>query len=117
MPSTNVRDEEDRTATGVIVHAIGFVFGVFGTALVFFLSRRRFSTSNARNALNWQLFVLFALFLLTFCFTVSPWDLVSIVPGFAIFGLLFLDVLCCGWATVQALRGNAWSYPFARKFV
>lgn len=45
-----------RTILGVLVHLIGLIFGFIGAGVVYLLANDEFTKSNARNAVNWQVF-------------------------------------------------------------
>lgn len=102
---------------GTAVHLLGLFFGVVGTGAVYLLTSSEFSTSNARNALNWQLFFLVATVVLLVSFFAVGSDLVGVLLGLLLLALLFADLAFCLWATVKAAGGEAWRYPLAPEFV
>ncbi|WP_080504931.1 DUF4870 domain-containing protein [Halococcus saccharolyticus] len=113
----NHQNRRERTIVGVIVHLLGLVFGVFAAIPMYILSTADFSKANARCALNWQLFFLGVLFMLLVVFFVVGSDLVSVIAGFMIFGLVVADLLFSLYATYKATTGDVWSYPFAPEII
>lgn len=124
MASSSVPDRtnsvsEQRTVLGILVHLLGLVFGIFGAGPVYLLSSNESTKTNARNALNWQLFFLIAFFLL-FALGFGLQTISEIIALFIILlilVLLFLDFVFCLWAAVKATGGNAWEYPLAPELI
>ncbi len=104
-----------RTILGVLVHLIGLIFGFIGAGVVYLLANDEFTKSNARNAVNWQVFWFGAIIVML----VVAFGLGSVVGEFVIlaalffFGLVFADFAFCVWATVKAVSSEAWEYPLA----
>src|SRR6056297_2971170 len=48
----------ERSLLGIFVHLVGFTTGIIGPGVIYFLSKDNFTRENARNALNWQLFLI-----------------------------------------------------------
>lgn len=104
-----------RTILGVLVHLIGLVFGILGVGLVYLVADADFTESNARNALNWWVFVFGA----GIAIVVMAFVLGAVVDMFVILAALlavvlgFLGLGFSIWATVKAAGGEAWKYPLA----
>lgn len=107
----------DRSIGGIVVHILGLVFGVFGSAAVYLLARTEFSKSNARNSLNWQVCFLLALAILLAAVFLVGSDLVTVVAGFGILALYAVDALFCLYAGYKATTGTTWRYPAAPSFL
>jgi hypothetical protein len=117
MASTQTSSDERRTVTGVIVHGLALVFGIFAAGPAYALSSSEFSKSNAKNALNWQLFFLLGvvvLFVVALLIDIGPIGFIALA---LIFVLVALDVGFCLYASYKALGGTAWDYPLAPSFV
>lgn len=106
-----------RTLTGIAVHIVGLFFGIIGVGIAYLLSSSDFSKSNARNALNWQLFVLVGGGILLAAFFLVSSDLIGLIVGFLLLGVVVLNFAFCFWATVKAAGGDAWQYPIAPEIV
>ncbi|MFC4449563.1 DUF4870 domain-containing protein [Halorussus aquaticus] len=112
--SSEDRSAAKRTIFGTIVHLLGLVFGILGVGVVYLLSDAAFTKTNARNALNWQIFVLVVGALLgVMAFglkMVSDWFVILAALGTLL--LVVLNTVFCLVAAVKALRGQEWRYPF-----
>lgn len=129
----------ERSLSGIVVHLIAFFTGILGAGLIYFVSDHPYTKANARNALNWHLSVLvltvvaFVTFLLgadelTVGGETTEWSLLP-APLDTIFGLLgtaLLVITMLAWlltfvfalvATVKAIFGTPWKYPFAREII
>ena len=108
---------DGRTTLGMSVHLLGFVLGLFGPLIVYLVASNNFTKANARNALNWQLFVLAASLILIVVFFVVTHDVVGLITGGLLLCLLFMNFVFPLWATIKALRSEAWQYPLAPNFL
>jgi uncharacterized Tic20 family protein len=124
---------DERSLSGILIHLIAIPTGVVGAGLLYLLATDEFTKRNARNALDWHLTVLL-ITAITFgsVFTyagltgqgltdvsVLP-SSVSTVAGIVTSALLMLWFAVTAWtfavgliATVKAIFGTAWRYPFS----
>ncbi|MBZ6494200.1 DUF4870 domain-containing protein [Natrinema longum] len=124
----------ERTLLGIFVHFIAMLpfVGLIATVVIYVVSNHEFTRANARNALDWHLFVsgsFLATFVLLFGLDalfeyVRPPEIVEtavFLPVFALafFAILlgFLSVFLWIVAMAKAIFGEAWRYPFAPKLV
>lgn len=108
----------DRTTLGKLVHLLGFLTGFVAPAIVYSVTEDRFTRANARNALNWQLFVLGVVFALAL--SVFALDLVSswlLAATLVVIAPLTVNLVLCLWATRKAFRGDTWTYPIAPELI
>jgi len=117
MSDSKSQSGQRRTILGVVVHPLAILLGVFAAGPAYLLSNAEFSKANARNALNWQLFFLGALFVLLVALFGVGADLVSVIAGFLILGLFAVDTVFSLYATYRATVGDAWAYPLAPDIV
>lgn len=122
----------ERSLLGIFVHLIGFATGLVGPGLVYLVSENEFTRANARNALNWQLF-LAPVFVGIIVFLVGGMGVSSLgtipealelalfVPLSLLLAVAFvLSLLTFVFpvvATAKAILGEAWEYPLAPEFV
>jgi hypothetical protein len=117
MGSAQAKSGERRTIMGVIVHGLALLFGIFAAGPAYILTNSAFSKSNAKNALNWQLFFLFSVVVLFAVALLIDIEIVGFVALSLIFVISALDLVFCLYAGYMALRGTAWDYPLAPSFV
>jgi uncharacterized Tic20 family protein len=117
MSTKQNHGDNERSVGGIVVHLLGLVFGVFGSAAVYLLASTEFSKSNARNSLNWQVLFLLALAVLLAAVFLVGSDIVTVVAGFGILALYAVDALFCLYAGYKATRGATWQYPFSPSFL
>ena len=138
QPSTGVGDEPgprlltERPLAGIFVHSLAMVpfgIGLVIAAVVYHVSDHPFTGENARNALNWHLTVLAftVAFLAVFTVVATMPEIPYLTAGLffvvlvPLFVVLFVVNLCylLFWivATVKAIFGTAWRYPFAHEFI
>lgn len=115
--SSDTRNSQ-RTISGVLVHILGLFLGLFGAVPVYLLSNAAFTEANAKNALNWQVFVLATSIVFgAMAFGLKPVsDVFVILAAFGILLLGILDIVFCFWATVEAIGGTEWTYPITPEF-
>lgn len=134
--ASNRASVRERSITGVVVHLLALIpFGLLVVALAYAIGSKEFTTANARNVLNWHLtllaiyivgvpsFVLGADELEAGGETVelgllpAPLDTVALAIGvvLVVVGAIgtLLTLLFALIATVKAIFGTAWEYPFA----
>lgn len=129
----------ERSLGGIGVHLLALGTGIVGAGLVYAVSNHPYTRENARNAFNWHLSVLviltvgFVTFFLgadettvggeavDLTLVPSPIDTVFAVVGFVLFFVamvaIFLTLIFAVVATVKAIFGTPWKYPFAWEFV
>lgn len=130
---------ERRSIGGILVHPLALLTGGLAAIPLYLLARRTYTKENARNAINWYLSVLvLAVVAVAMSFLgaeelehggetiewgILPEPLGTIV-GLVGIGLVILLVfaLIATWifgivATVKAIFGTAWTYPFSRPFL
>lgn len=129
----------ERSIGGIFVHILSLFTGIIGAGLVYLISNNEFTRTNARNALNWHVTVLvLSIITVPVFFLGSDQRTIggqvmegSLLPApldtvFAIVGFILLVLMMIAWlltvvfalvATVKAIFGTVWTYPFARKFV
>jgi hypothetical protein len=117
MESAQANSGKRRTIAGVIVHGFALLFGIFGAGPAYLLSNSDFSKSNAKNALNWQLFYILSVVVLFAVAFLIEVNIVGFVALLLIFVITALDLGFCLYATYKALHGTAWDYPLAPSFV
>lgn len=119
--STPLRTDssKEKSVTGILVHLIGLFSGFVGAGIVYLLSNDDFSKSNAKNALNWQifLFTLISVFVVLAFGLESVLSLGTILSIVAILLLLLLDVVFCLWAAIKAAGGTEWAYPITPEII
>ncbi|NEU57312.1 DUF4870 domain-containing protein [Halorussus sp. MSC15.2] len=117
--SSENRGGAKRTIFGTIVHLLGLFFGILGVGVVYLLSDAAFTKANARNALNWQIFVLLVGAVLgVIAFGLKPVsDLFVILAALGTLLLVLLNTVFCLVAAVKALRGQEWRYPFTPNII
>ncbi|MCU4742772.1 DUF4870 domain-containing protein [Halobacteria archaeon AArc-m2/3/4] len=130
---------DERSVTGIVVHPLAFLTGGLLAIPIYLVSSHEYTRANARNALNWYLSVVL---LTVVSFTVFflgademtvggepvEWSLLPepfhTIVGFV--GILLLLPTILAWmatllfavvATIKAIFGTAWEYPFARRLV
>jgi len=92
------------TTLAVVTHLLGLFTWVVGPLVVLLVADDEFVDENARNAVNWQLFL-------------GLYSLVGIVLSVVLVGVFvlmivgLLDVVFCVVAAVKAADDEAWSYP------
>lgn len=124
----------ERTLLGIFVHFIAILplVGLIATVVIYAVSNREFTRANARNALDWHLFVsgsFLATFVLVFGldalfeYVALPGIVETAVflPVFALafvaIFLGFLSVFVWIVAMAKAIFGEAWRYPFVPELV
>ncbi|MWV41063.1 DUF4870 domain-containing protein [Natrialba sp. INN-245] len=122
----------ERPLLGVFVHVIGLLTGIVGPGILYLVSDREFTRTNARNVFNWQLLV-FTAFLVVMA-SVFGWILVvewTPIPDVlalgwfllifvAMLGLVIVTLLNLIFplvATAKAIFGDAWTYPLTPDFL
>ncbi|QGA83692.1 DUF4870 domain-containing protein [Halomicrobium sp. LC1Hm] len=130
---------DERPVGGILVHPFALLTAGIGAGLVYLVANHEFTRTNARNVLNWHLSVLALTAIAVLTFTlgadeltigsrVVDWSLLGppLDTIVAIVGTLLLLLTGCVWsltwvftliATVKAILGDPWNYPFAREFV
>lgn len=128
-----------RSLGGIGVHFLALLTGILGAGVVYAVSNHPYTRENARNAFNWHLSVLvvFTVGFVTFFLGADETTVggeavdLTLVPApidtaFALVGfvLLFvamvaalLTLIFAVVATVKAIFGTPWRYPFAWEFV
>ena len=95
---------ENDTTMAAITHILGLVTWIFGPILMLVISDDPFVEENAKNALNWQIFVgiyFFVSGLLTVVFI-----------GFLLLPVVALiDLVFCVLAAMKANDNESWTYP------
>lgn len=115
MPPETAVEGTDNRIPGTILHPLCGLFGLPAAAVAYFLSRTEYTATNARNALNWHLFVIICVALAAGI----AFGLGSFVEPFVILGAFLgvgvgiLHLVFTVVATVKAARGTAWVYPLA----
>lgn len=117
MQSAKANPSAGRTITGVIVHILALIFGIFGAGAVYAISGNQFSKSNAKEALNWQLFFLISVIGLFAIAAIVSVNIVGLVALSLIFVLVVLDLGFCLFAMYRAMSGVTWNYPITPSFV
>lgn len=131
---------EERRLLGIAVHLLGLLTGIVGTGFVYLVTDHEFTRENARNALNWHLWVLF-LAIVTFVTTFVGADEIEVagtktigglpLPGpldavlgllsvVLVFVLIVVSMLTFAFAlvaTAKAIFGTAWTYPLSPEIV
>ncbi|WP_166035692.1 DUF4870 domain-containing protein [Halorussus pelagicus] len=117
---------------GIFVHLVGFTTGIVGPGLIYLLSKDDFTRENARNALNWQLFLIPVFLVMAIGILVAvelsnrveipdALELVFAIPVpilLAVMALLSLSTFVLPViATAKAIIGKAWQYPLAPEFI
>lgn len=114
------KSASDRTtALGIAVHVVGLFFGVIGAGIVYLVSSEESTKVNARNALNWQIFVLCAfaaLFILGVILQTVSGSL-ALLAILLIVALVVADVAFCLFAALKASKADQWTYPLAPTIV
>ncbi|ELY47289.1 hypothetical protein C495_03487 [Natronorubrum sulfidifaciens JCM 14089] len=100
-----------------VVHLIGIFTGFVGAGLVYLISDNEFTKSNAKNALNWQIFftVSFIALLLVAMLDTFFSVLIAVIGITLLF--FILNPAFCIWATYRANQGEDWKYPIAPQFI
>ncbi|ELY76597.1 DUF4870 domain-containing protein [Natrinema pallidum] len=124
----------ERTLLGIFVHFIAILpfIGPIATVVIYLASSHEFTRANARNALDWHLFVIGSV-LATFALLIGLDTLFEYVtvPGsleaavllpvfvlvFAAMSLGLLSAVIWIVAMAKAIFGEAWRYPFAPELV
>lgn len=115
--------KKDRTLE-IITHVIGIFSGIFGALLIFLLSKDNGVKKHSRNALNWQISLLFY-FILIFILSLIVAMIRSFFMGeeiFVSFSLLIsvftiLNIIFCVVAAFKAFDGILWKYPMSFNFI
>ena len=130
---------DERSLGGILVHFLGLITGFVGPVIVYAAANNEYTRENARHALNWHVtvFVLTVVAMVTFFLgadelTVggeatelsllpAPLDSVFTAVGVLLVLLLMIAILLTLVyslvATVKAIFGTAWRYPFAHEFI
>ncbi|ELZ40542.1 DUF4870 domain-containing protein [Halorubrum tebenquichense] len=108
MAATSERFDADGakgdTTLAAITHLLALFTWVVGPLVVYVVTDDAFVKENARNALNWQIW------LSVYSFVALA--LVFLFVGFLILPILgLLDTVFVVVAAVKASEGEAWSYP------
>ncbi|MDJ1433133.1 DUF4870 domain-containing protein [Halostagnicola sp. A-GB9-2] len=121
----------ERTLGGIFVHFIGLATWFVGTGVLYLVSEREFTRTNARNATNWQL-----LFVTVFFGSIAFWavpfvydavfpdplvfdalifaSIVAImITSIVTFVIFLLNIIFSLFAVGKAIFGTAWEYPLA----
>lgn len=104
-----------RTILGVVVHVLGLMFAFIGAGTVYLLADDEFTKANARNSLNWWVFVFGA----GIAIAVVGFGIGAVIDGFLILAALlaiilgFAGIAFSVWATLKAASGETWKYPLA----
>lgn len=104
-----------RTFLGVIIHILSLIITPVGVLLIYIFSNivplSKFSRTNIKNCLNWQITlsaVLLPLIVYTHFFNnVSVYGIIR----WTIAIVLALDICFVLYATYKAILGDAWEYP------
>ena len=103
------RDVETKTSSvntslAALTHILALFTWIWGPLIVLLASEDEFVKQNARNAMNWQIF-------LTIYLIVS-FVLMIFIIGFLTFAtVLILDMVFCIVAAIKASDNKAWKYP------
>lgn len=130
---------DERSIIGIAVHLIALFTGILGAGLIYLVSDHEYTRTNARHALNWHVSVLVLTVVALGTFFLGVDDLtiggetveLALLPeplGTIVFLIAFvlLILTMLAWfltgifaliATVKAIFGTPWEYPFAREFV
>ncbi|GAB7020668.1 DUF4870 domain-containing protein [Halostagnicola bangensis] len=137
--SNDSSQESNRSIMGILVHPLSLLTGGIVALVMYVLAQNEYTKANARNAVNWYISIL-GLFVVTFVtfflgadeieaggttieFGILPESL-SVILG--LIGIALMIVLVLAYlatlifaliATVKAISGTAWKYPFSRSFV
>ncbi|CDK38683.1 DUF4870 domain-containing protein [Halorubrum sp. AJ67] len=108
MASTSERFDtagpEGDTTLAAITHLLALFTWVVGPLVVYVVSDDAFVKENARNAINWQIWLT--------VYSLLALALVFLFIGFLILPVLsLLDTVFVVIAAVKASEGEAWSYP------
>ncbi|MCD2201729.1 DUF4870 domain-containing protein [Halobacterium sp. KA-4] len=95
------------------------MFGFIGAGVVYLRTSDEFTKSNARNSVNWWLFMFGAAFvLLVVGFILSTQGDIFVILVTAIAAVLGLISLAFTiWAAVKANSGEVWEYPLAPNLI
>lgn len=114
---------EERSISGIAVHPIALLTGIFGAGLIYLVSRDDFTRANARNALNWHLGLTTLMLVAVPTFFLGANE--GLVPEplgttLGLIGAVLIVILMIAMAatfavgllaTVKAIFGSAWEYP------
>lgn len=87
-----------------LTHVLGLFTWIVGPLVILLVSGDEFVKENARNALNWQIFM-------TIYTLVGLVLLIVAIGALILFVIGFLDLIFCIVAAVKASEGEAWTYP------
>lgn len=110
MNNTVVPNEEK--STGMLAHLLGLL-GFLGPLIVFLVvdeKQKPFSKKQAKEALNFQLFIIMCHIISSLLWVVAIGLLTT--PIIAIYGLVFTII-----ATVKANNGEDYKYPITIRFI
>ncbi|WP_080508294.1 DUF4870 domain-containing protein [Haloparvum sedimenti] len=100
----------DDTSLAAITHILALFTWVIGPVIVLVVSEDEFVRENARNAINWQIFMTI--------YSIIGLVLTLLVVGVFVMLLVgLLDLIFCVVAAVKANDGEAWSYPLTLDLV
>ncbi|GAB3413872.1 hypothetical protein GCM10027435_08330 [Haloparvum alkalitolerans] len=100
----------DDTSLAAITHVLALFTWVIGPVIVLVVSEDEFVRENARNAINWQIFMTI--------YSIIGLVLTLLVVGVFVMLLVgLLDLIFCVVAAVKANDGEAWSYPLTLDLV
>ncbi len=98
------------TTLAALTHILALFTWVIGPVIVLLITEDEFVKENARNAINWQIFL--------FIYSLIGLVLVFLLVGiFVLLILGLLDLVFIIVATVKAADGEAWTYPLTKALV
>ena len=101
---------ESNTGLAALTHILALFTWIWGPLIVLLVSKDEFVKQNARNAMNWQIFLTI--------YSVISIFLMLLIIGFLTFVVVFiLDIVFCIVAAIKASDGQAWKYPLTADLV
>jgi len=111
VPNSQVPSNDDKNIA-TITHLAGTIFSFVPSLIVWLLKKNdsEYIASQAKEALNFQITVLLALFIAQI--------LMVVLIGFAFFAIIWLaNIVLCIIAAIATSKGETYRYPFTLRLI
>lgn len=111
VPNSQVPSNDDKNIA-TITHLAGTIFSFVPSLVVWLLKKNdsEYLASQAKEALNFQITVLLALFIAQI--------LMVVLIGFAFFAMIWLaNIVLCIIAAIATSKGETYRYPFTLRLI
>lgn len=117
-PYSGPAPDQDSKTMGMLAHLLGIFTNWLGPLIIWLIKREQspFVNDQGKEALNWQLTIFIAYFVLAVCRIFLP-SLIGCVLTIAMFGAWIVNVIFVIQGAMAASKGIAYRYPFALRLI